>query len=113
MHELPVTRSILKIVLEHAERANAVEVTDIHLSIGDFSSMLDESIQFYWGIISEGSIAEHATLHFHRIPAVLYCHQCETEFTPGPGELLCPTCHSPRVKVVSGDDFRVDSIEIN
>ncbi|HAX69543.1 MAG TPA: hydrogenase maturation nickel metallochaperone HypA, partial [Anaerolineae bacterium] len=48
MHELPVTQSLLKIALDHAEKANAKQITALNIVMGELSSMVDDSIQFYW-----------------------------------------------------------------
>ena len=112
MHELAVTESILDIATKHARQANASHVTDIYLVIGQLSSIVDDSVQFYWDIISQDSICSAAKLHFQRVPASLSCLDCGTTYTLD-GELtFCPACHSSRVKVISGDEFHLDSIEI-
>ena len=48
MHELSVTENILKTSLEYADREHAVKVTAINLNIGQLSSIVDDSVQFYW-----------------------------------------------------------------
>lgn len=112
MHELAVTESILNIATRHATQADAVHVTDVHLVIGQMSSIVDDSVQFYWDMISEGTICEGAQLHFERNPARLKCLDCENTYTLT-GELTdCPNCHSAHIKVVSGEEFYVESIEI-
>jgi hydrogenase nickel incorporation protein HypA/HybF len=112
MHELPITESILSIALRHAEPAEAERITDIHLVIGQLSSVIDQSVQFYWDIVSEGTIAEGATLHFRRIPARLLCMDCDLPYTPGEGELACPDCEGSNIKVIAGDEFQLESIQI-
>ena len=62
MHELAVTESIRDIAIEHARRANARRVTHLHLVIGNLSSVVDDSVQFYWDAISQGTIYEGARL---------------------------------------------------
>ena len=42
MHELPVAQSILKIALEHAEKANAKRIVDLNIVMGELSSIVDE-----------------------------------------------------------------------
>jgi hydrogenase nickel incorporation protein HypA/HybF len=112
MHELAVTESILNIATKHAAPANAVRVTDVHLVIGQLSSIVDESVQFYWDMIAEGTICAGAQLHFQRKPATLKCLDCDQTYTLT-GELTdCPNCHGARIKVVAGEEFYVDSIEI-
>jgi len=112
VHELAVTENLLKLALQHAQPANAARVTDLYLVIGQLSSIVDDSVQFYWDMISAGTICQAARLHFERVPARLQCLDCQTTYTLN-GELIaCPHCAGERVKVVSGDEFRLDSIEV-
>lgn len=112
MHELSVTESILSIALDHAQKAKASRVTDINLIIGHLSSIIDDSVSFYWEIISKDTICSQANLHFTRVPARLLCLNCQKEYTLN-GELTpCPECSSPEVKILSGNEFRVESIEV-
>jgi hydrogenase nickel incorporation protein HypA/HybF len=112
MHELAVTENILSIAMQHATQANAVRVTSVHLVIGQLSSIVDDSVQFYWDMISAGTMCEGARLHFERRPATLQCLDCAQTYALS-GELTdCPSCHSARLKVVSGEEFYLDSIEV-
>lgn len=112
MHELAVTESILNIALKHAQQAGATRVTDLHLVLGRLSSIIDDSIQFYWDMISENTICQGARLHFERMPATLLCLACEQEYTLDSEMTPCPRCGSAQVKVLSGDQFWLDSLEI-
>ena len=62
MHELAVTEEILRVALEHAERAQATRITDIHLVIGTLSTVVDDSVQFYFDFLSPETIAAGAKL---------------------------------------------------
>jgi hydrogenase nickel incorporation protein HypA/HybF len=82
------------------------------LVIGGLSSFVDDSIQFYWDIISKGTLCDGARIEFRRVPARLLCSECRTEYTLE-GELTpCPSCGSPRVRITAGDEFRLDSIDV-
>ncbi len=112
MHELAVTESILNIALKYAKEAQASRVSDLYLVIGRLSSIVDDSVQFYWDMLSEGTLCAGSKLHFQRVPAEMICLECGNEYTLD-GELEpCPTCGSAKVKVSSGDQFFLDSIEI-
>lgn len=113
MHELPVTESILEIALRYANKAGAKRVTDLYLVIGQLSSLVDDSIQFYWDMIAKDTIAEGASLHFERIPAEMHCLDCGESFSPDEETLACPKCGSIRVKVTRGEEFRLDSIDVD
>jgi hydrogenase nickel incorporation protein HypA/HybF len=112
MHELAVTESLLKIALEHAEKANARRVTDLYIVIGDLASMVDDSIQFYWEIIAKGTIAEQAKLHFRRVPAELQCMTCFEKYQPTDRELACPKCGGIDTKIIAGEEFALESIDV-
>ena len=113
MHELAVTQSILQVVLAAAERADARAVSSIDLVIGDLSSVVDDSVQFYFDILSQDTLAAGATLHFQREPAIAACADCGAQ-TPVrlPLPAHCPRCRSQRIQVTGGRDFRVASIDI-
>lgn len=112
MHELAVTESILDIALRHGRQADATRITALFLVIGQLSSIVDDSVQFYWPIISADTIAEGAQLHFRRIPAEMRCRDCDCRYSPD-DSLTCPQCFGSRVRVVKGDEFFLESIEIS
>ncbi len=112
MHELPIAQSILEIALRNAESSGAKRVTGINLVIGRLATAVDDSIQFYWSMIAEGSIAEGAILHFERIPTEMRCFDCGHVFEPDERTFSCPACGSARVRVSKGDELRVESIDI-
>jgi len=113
MHELSITQNILEIALRHGKQAQARRITDLHLIIGQLSSVVDESVQFYWDMIAEGTLAEGARLHFKRIPARLECNECNQIYTLEGNQLDgCPNCESVKVKIIAGQEFQLESIEI-
>jgi hydrogenase nickel incorporation protein HypA/HybF len=112
MHELSVTESILEIALKHARQADAQRIADIYLVIGQLSSIVDDSVQFYWDIVAKDTLAEGACLHFRRIPAQLACLDCGREFTLNGEDYFCPNCQGIHVKVVSGEEFYLEAIEV-
>ncbi len=112
MHELSVTQSLLDISLQHAEKANAKQITDLYIVMGELSSMVDDSVQFYWDIIAKGTIAEHAKLHFRRVPAELQCNTCFEKYHPVNGELACPKCNGIDTKIIAGEEFFLESIDV-
>jgi hydrogenase nickel incorporation protein HypA/HybF len=110
MHELAVTQSVLDIALRNAQ--GATRVTDINIVIGQFASIVDDSVKFYWDIVSEGTIAHGAALHFERIPGEMNCGNCGHTFRPSDKAFECPACSSGFVRIVKGDEFRVESIDV-
>ena len=112
VHELSITESILSTSIKYAEEQKARLVTDIYLIIGDLSSIVDESIQFYWDMVSIGTICEKARLHFNHIKAEIECQNCNKRYLLEHDLEPCPHCSSMNIKIISGDEFQMESIEI-
>ncbi|MCL4878960.1 MAG: hydrogenase maturation nickel metallochaperone HypA [Anaerolineae bacterium] len=113
MHELSVTQSILDIAVRHAEAARATQITHLYLVVGQLSSIIDDSVQFYWDIISKGTLAEGATLHFRRVKAELRCTHCDHQYSLEDAlDFVCPVCGSQTTQFISGDQFYVEAIDI-
>ncbi|MDH5605785.1 MAG: hydrogenase maturation nickel metallochaperone HypA [Anaerolineae bacterium] len=112
MHELSISQNLLELALKHANQAGASRIIDITLEIGELSTVLDDSVQFYWDMISAGTIAEGAQLHFERIAAKMECLGCRHTYLLKQSELSCPECDSINVAVIAGDEFLLKSIEV-
>lgn len=108
MHELAITQNVLDISLSHAEGRR---VTNIYLVVGQLSSYVDDSVQFFWDFISQGTLAEKAKLHFRREPAVMRCQQCGGS-TPLNDTFTCPACGSDAVTIEAGEEFYIEAIEV-
>lgn len=113
MHELGVTQNILNIALHHADQAGAARITELNLVIGELASIVDESVQFYWDMIAKGTKAEGAILNFKRINATLQCKSCGFTFDLNRRDFICPDCGSTQVEVAGGDEFFLESIDVD
>ena len=112
MHELPITENLLELALRSAADAGGGRITDLYLVIGPLSGIVDESVRFYWGILTEGTAAEGSRLHFRRTELRMECRGCSCHFVPAGEDYRCPACGSPQVRAVGGSEFHLDSIEL-
>ena len=112
MHELTITESLLEIALRHAANANASRITDLYIVIGDLSSVIDDSVQFYWDIVAKDTLAEGANLHFQRKATKILCLDCGEVYQPNNNVLACPNCKSIQIKILAGEEFFLESINI-
>jgi hydrogenase nickel incorporation protein HypA/HybF len=115
MHELPITESILKIVLKHAEANRAEKVIAIHLQVGKLSDLEDDWIQRYFDYLSKGTLAEGAKLKIERTPVVMRCDACSTSYEveiARMGDLVCPACGEKGGTLLSGREYTVKEMEV-
>ncbi len=112
MHELPITESILCIVLDEAKTVRAGKVIRIDLTVGRLTGIVPECVKFQFDIISRKTIAADAELVFNRPQAEIRCLNCEKLFVSESIEgLRCPSCNLQNIVVITGRELTVDSIE--
>jgi len=104
----------LDIALEYANRHQATKIIEIHLKIGEISDFDDEWLQRYFDFISKQTIAEGTKLCISRIPARMQCERCNLIFPldQSTWDPQCPSCQSKESHLISGREFRVESLEV-
>lgn len=112
MHELYATQAILEKAINKATELNAKRITDLYLVVGEISTFNAESIQFYWDQICKDTIAENAMLHFRHVNAELQCMACFSKYTPKEGAIVCPQCGSAGAKILTGEEFFMESLDV-
>lgn len=112
MHELFATQAILEKALLKAAEGHAARISDVYLVVGEISTYSDDSVQFYWDEITRGTMAENARLHFRHVDAEMQCMACFTKYRPQEGEVLCPNCGSRGAKIISGEEFYLEALDV-
>ena len=109
MHELSLSGAIVNTVVKHAEGRPVKVVT---VRTGRLRQVVPDTLEFYFGFVANGTICEGARLAQQVVPAVLRCAGCGTEWEIEFPDFRCPACARTDVEVVSGDEFEVESIEV-
>lgn len=112
MHEYPFTKSIIDIAERIAREKKAKKVTAIKLVVGELSGYIGDSIEFYFDIISKGTMAENAKLDIKIIKAKLYCPYCKKYFDRAPLASECPECKKEVVITDIGKECYIESVEL-
>ena len=112
MHEYAVTKNILDIVLDEADKEGASKVLAIQLTIGELSSFEQDCIEMYFEELSKDTIALGAKLVVRKVAAQLHCEQCDISFPLGHTDYSCPKCGNTGKYLNDGQDFLIESIEI-
>ena len=109
MHELSLSRSIVSTVAKHAAGR---PVTVVSMRVGRLRLVVPDTLEFYFGFAARGTVCEGARLEQELIPARLRCEQCANEWEIESPMFRCPECHGAQVAVVSGEEFEIESIEV-
>jgi len=114
MHELPITESILRIVLKHAEANSVRKVKTIYLKIGRLSDLQDEWIQRYFDYLSKKTVAEGARIVIERTTVVMQCNGCSASYeweVSKMDEVVCPACGGKSSTLLSGREYTIKEME--
>jgi len=113
MHEVGVMESALGIALKRAADEGAQHIHQLTMRVGPLSGVVAEALEFAFDVLSQGTIAEGATLQVERVPIVCYCRTCRREFQPDDLFCECPRCHTPGGEVRQGRELELASLEVS
>lgn len=111
MHELALSTAILETVMRHAKGRR---VTEVQMTIGMMRQVVPDSLEFYFGVATKGTLAEGARLDQEIVAAELRCRDCSRQWNPDPEfpDFRCPDCSTANVQVLAGTEFEVESINV-
>lgn len=112
MHELSVTEGIMRIVEAEAKKNNVTKVISIKLMVGQLSGVMPQLIQDYFELVAMNTVVEGAKLIIEKIPASIECLECKEISEIDRMRLRCPKCNGIEVKIVTGKEFYIDSMEV-
>ena len=109
MHELSLSGAVLITVVKHAgERPVRV----VSLRVGRLRQVVPDTLEFYFEFVARGTVCEGARLDQEIVEASLHCRQCDRSWAIEIPAFRCPTCGGSDVAVASGNEFEVESIEV-
>jgi hydrogenase nickel incorporation protein HypA/HybF len=111
VHEMGITQGILASSFEAAENAGAERITEIRISVGELTEVVDFALQFAFEALTPGTMAEGATLVVNHVGARSHCNDCGTDYDHDRFQMICPACGSLSVTLLQGRELRIDSIE--
>ncbi|HEX9174580.1 MAG TPA: hydrogenase maturation nickel metallochaperone HypA [Mycobacterium sp.] len=109
MHEMAITRSVVDAVCEHAAGRR---VHSVRVEVGALCAVVPDSMQFCFGLATEGTVAAGARLDLDVQPGRARCRTCGSEFGLSDLFLLC-ACGSADVEVLTGQDMWILSMEVS
>jgi hydrogenase nickel incorporation protein HypA/HybF len=109
MHELAITQSVVDTVCEHAAGRR---VRSVRVQVGALCAVVPDAMQFCFGLVAEGTVADGARLDLDLEPGSARCRTCGAEFGLSDPILLCP-CGSADVEVLTGRDLKILTMEVS
>jgi hydrogenase nickel incorporation protein HypA/HybF len=108
-----ITAEVLAAVSEAAERAGAVRVNRVTITIGGLTAIMPYALHFAWDALTPGTLVEGAVLNIVEVPARSRCGECGTEFEHDQYDRLCPSCGNFMCEVIAGNELRIDDVDVD
>jgi len=96
----------LSSIIEHLLR-QPTRIASAHIAVGESIFFSDEQIHTQWG----ESLLAQIPLTIRRVPTEQQCMACFEKYHPTRAEVSCPHCGSVGAKIISGEEFYLESIE--
>lgn len=113
MHELSIVSSVVDSVTESLEKYPGARVTEVRLRVGALSAVVEDSLQFCYGIATADTPLQGSRLVVNIVPVTVHCDACGNE---GAIENLqsfrCPHCGEPAGDLRHGRELEIEAIEI-
>lgn len=114
MHELSIAASIVEAVTETAAAYPGARVHAVRLRIGALAAVVEDSLQFCWGITTDGTPLAGSALLVRSMPVVIHCAACGTDAEiAGVQSFRCPQCGHATADLRQGRELEIESIEID
>jgi hydrogenase nickel incorporation protein HypA/HybF len=112
MHELSLSLKTIDLVVAQAQQHHANRVTAITLGIGVLSCIEPEALRTGIEFASRETIVQGARLEIEMIPAIAWCESCHKEVQITSHLDGCPLCHDYRLRIETGEELMIKSIEV-
>lgn len=112
MHELSVCQALVAQLeaVSAGHGGGAVEL--VRLRIGPLSGIEASLLRQAFPLAAAGTIADGAELVIEAAPVVVQCRDCGAYTKAAPNRMLCGTCEGFRVRMTSGDEMLLESVEL-
>lgn len=112
MHEMSIAQSVLDIAFGEMEKNASKHVRRIKISIGEFSGVVKEALEFAFDVLKTDTPAEKAKVEIEVLPMTASCPDCGPRVCRVSDlNLFCPRC-GRAVTVTAGREMRVDYLDL-
>ena len=112
MHELAMVRSICDVINEQIKEHDVKRVTQVRLVVGELTGVEDMTMKLCFEMYVEATPLEGAELAIQRIPVKVRCRVCGHEYETKIPFSECPICGNKSMKIISGNELYIDSLEV-
>jgi len=79
MHELSIISSVVDNVIESLQKYPGARVKEVRLRVGALASVIEDSLQFCYGIATDETPLRGSRLVVNIVPVTVHCEACGAE----------------------------------
>ena len=113
MHELAIAESIIKTVLDEAERQKLGHIRRISVRVGALTDIVPDALQFGFEAASTDTELQETELEINTVPVAGKCRNCGRDFEVEEHIFVCPGCESFDIETTRGDELDIEYIEVD
>jgi hydrogenase nickel incorporation protein HypA/HybF len=87
-------------------------VARVAIQVGHFRQVVPDALEFCWTILTDATGLEGCQLDIEQVAATVVCDECASVTTLDVPILTCEACGSNNVKLVTGEELMVVSLEM-
>lgn len=100
-------------LLAIAKRLETDSPRAVRFSLGELIPISEEELRVQWAEATSGSALAQTRLDVYRVRANQQCMVCFQTYHPIDKETKCPYCGSAGAKILAGEEFHAEAIEVN
>jgi hydrogenase nickel incorporation protein HypA/HybF len=112
MHEVSIMTEAVRMAVETARAQGANRICQMRLRVGAMSGAVPDALQFAFEAVTDGTMAQGATLAIEAVPASWWCAACAASFNVNHTVPECPRCGAWSHELRGGRELNIASIEI-
>jgi len=112
LHELAMVRSIYTVINEKIKEYGVNRVIQVKIIVGELTGVEDMTMQACFEMYVEATPVEGARLIIERVPIKVQCRICGNEYETKIPFSECAVCGNKSMKIISGKELYIDSLEV-
>ena len=112
MHELSIAEAVIKQLESYAGTHPGCTVKKVTLEVGVISGIDRSALEFAFPLALEASSLDKLALEIITVPVSVECRDCRAKSAVDKFMLKCAACSSTHVKICSGRELKIKSMEI-
>ena len=113
MHELSIISSVVESVIDSLEKYPGARVVEVRLKVGALAAVVEDSLQFCYGIATEDTPLQGSRLVVNVLPVLVHCAACGADSAiESLQSFRCAQCGEPAGDILQGREMEIEAIEI-